>query len=510
MRTTLFILAVQLGVCLPAQTFDRNYGHAFPWTEITAGRTLENGSGYCTLYHQDEGNTYNAYITFQAIDLNGDTLFTRRILDTQHPASVLGFEPSRTSTDMFGSGLKQNFVPLPFTHGFLVRYNDQGDSLWYREYSNSDLYYNFMAGLNMVVDSNDWIIQLGSTTHDIVAPYNDQPAQIYLMKTDAQGNRLWDHTYGNPVINEQPQDHVQLPDGGYLLVGYYQVLNQQFLVDHVVGWLLRTDSIGNELAYTELSDPYGITFITPSNNGHFIIGGGYSDTCCGVRSAGFVACVDQDANVLWNRVYYGPDSLDYFKDGVELSDGTLLLCGEASLDPASYDQAGWVMKTDANGNMLWQRFIDKTPTYDSFTRITACSDGGILLTGQMQRDQLSDVWLVKIDSLGCDSAGCPEDIHTGVTPVVTSSECDKGDELMAIPNPSNGHLQLRGAWLSGLHSAQVEILDATGRLVFSKEVEANEAGMLDVGLTDQPTGLYIATVRTMTGDISTVRIAIQR
>jgi hypothetical protein len=84
-----------------------------------------------------------------------------------------------------------------------------------------------------------------------------------------------------------------------------------------------------------------------------------------------------------------------------------------------------------------------------------------------------------------------------------------GDELMAIPNPSNGHLQLRGAWLSGRHSAQVEILDATGRLVFSKEVDVNEAGTLDVGLTDQPTGLYIATVRTMTGDVTTVRIAVQ-
>jgi hypothetical protein len=504
------LLAAILATCPTlAQTFDRSYGNAYPWEEITAGRTLERSGLYYSLYRQRQYNSPNAFMTFQAMDQQGDTLFTRRLLDTVHPYVVFGFEKSHTTNDFFASGKKQNQVALPYTTAFLARYNTQGDTVWYREYSNSDTTMNFLTGLYIDVDAEDHIAMVGYTYRDTVQPYDDGPIQIYLMKCDSAGNRLWDRTYGDPLLAEQPSDIVSLPDGGYLVVGY-TIFSHPFPQPATLqSFLIRTDSVGNELWLDYLPEEFGSAVsISRLGDGGFLLSGAkcnsVQDTCGGMLSK-----IDEWGDVLWQHFYPGHDIAvgAEFWDAGELPNGNLIAGGESD-GPDTLQ--GWVMKTDANGNMLWQRFIDKTPTYDSFTRITACSDGGILLTGQMQRDQLSDVWLVKIDSLGCDSAGCPEDIHTGVTPVVTSSECDKGDELMAIPNPSNGHLQLRGAWLSGLHSAQVEILDATGRLVFSKEVEANEAGMLDVGLTDQPTGLYIATVRTMTGDISTVRIAIQR
>ena len=302
----LFLLAWQVSSCLSAQTFNRNYGQAFPWTEVTAGRTIERGSGYFTLYHQDQGNTYNAFITLQAIDTNGDTLFTRRILDTQHPASILGFEASRTSSGAFGSGLKRNFVPLPYTHSFLVRYDVEGDTLWYREYSNSDSFYNFIAGLQIALDSADNVVQLGSTTHDLVAPYDDQPAQIYLMKTDAQGNRLWDHTYGDPAINEQPQDHVQLPDGGFLIAGYSIItVSIDPFVQAAQPFLLRTDSIGIEEWYTTIPDlNMSFTSIAPLTDGGYIVVGGWCpntvDTC-----GGLMVKMDANGNIQWQRLFSG-------------------------------------------------------------------------------------------------------------------------------------------------------------------------------------------------------------
>ncbi len=215
------LLAAILATCPSlAQTFDRSYGNAYPWEEITAGRTLERNGLYYSLYRQRQYNSPNAFMTFQAMDQQGDTLFTRRLLDNVHPYVVLGFENSRLTNDFFASGLKQNQVALPYTTAFVVRYNSIGDTVWYQEYANSDPDFNFLRGLGIWIGEQDDIAMVGITEEDTTQPYGDGPIQIYLMKCDSAGNRMWDRTYGDPLQSEQPSDIVGLPDGGYLVVGY--------------------------------------------------------------------------------------------------------------------------------------------------------------------------------------------------------------------------------------------------------------------------------------------------
>jgi hypothetical protein len=516
MRTILII-----GLCwsagLEAQTFDRNYGLGFPNEEHTASRSVERNGTIYTMYRQRRYNVDpSAYLVFQATNADGDTLFTRTIEDALHPYTSNAFESSLTTSDFFGCGLKQNTVSMPFTTSYLVRYTTSGDTAWYREYMNSDSNFQFLTHWAMDISANDDVAVLGLTTHDTIWPYNDEPAQLYLMKTGPQGDRLWDRTYGDPDINENCSDLIGLPDGGYLIVGYYQVLNQWFTVDHVVGWMLRTDADGEQLWYQELSGSRSIAFVSKMSGDHFLIGGGVSDTCCGIHNGGFIAEMDADGELIWEREYYRTDSIDQFWDGLQLADGRIVVCGETKLGENN-DQGGWVFMADPAGYQIWSRTINKTPGYDTFTRITACSDGGILLTGQAQRDQLSDVWLVKLDSNGCDSAGCPLDIHTGVTPVVTSSEDEKSAVLAAMPNPFSGSTVLRysvpdhcGPPTSrGETHVTLEVRDALGRVVRTERLPGATGDYTFSG-GEMRAGVYSATLLCASVPCATVCLVVER
>ena len=350
------------------------------------------------------------------------------------------------------------------------------------------------------------LVVFGLTFHDTQAPYDDQPVQLYLMKCDSGGNRLWDHTYGNAADNETPSDLVELPDGGYLLMGYTYFDQTTPPFYNIKTFLLRTDSMGVQQYFFYLPGTnLDLTCITATSDGDYVMAGTKCNAAIDTCSVAVVK-IDASGNILWQRELW-PDSthagISILEDIVELPDGSLVGCSRTTPVSGGLNAMGLVMKTDASGYQLWNRVIDKTPAYDSFTRITACSDGGIMLTGQMQRDQLSDVWLVKIDSLGCDSAGCPEDIHTGITPVVNSSEDEKSAVLAAMPNPFSTNTLITFPPMS--RESGLVVRDALGRSVRRVQLVAGSTSTA-VDLGDQPGGVYVAELRSAGSLIGTVRL----
>jgi hypothetical protein len=494
MRKLLVLCFSALSLMLDAQTFNRSYGKAFPWEEITAARTIASGDTLICLYRQRHFNTHKAYLIFQVMNGDGDTLFTRSLMDTIQPYKVFGFERCHLNSNYIGAGFKSTYSMLPDNVGYLVRFNSVGDTLWYKEYVNSDPYYDVLLSSWLYLNDQDQIAQTGWTFHDTTYPYDDTPAQIYLMKTDAQGHRLWDRTYGSIADNESPTDLIGLPGGGYSIQGYtYFNGDPNPPYYHIGSFRIRTDSNGMEVSFNYFQGTnIGVTNSAPTADGNYVIVGTKCNSTIDSCAVALLK-IDVNGNILWERILW-PDStlagISTLEDVLELADGTFIGCGRERSTINGQD-AGLVMKMDANGNKIWSRIIDKTPGYDSFTRITSLSDGGILLTGQMQRDQLSDVWLVKIDSLGCDSAGCPLDIHTGITPVVTSSEVETHAMLTAVPNPFTNTTLITFPPLEA--GGELVVRDALGRVVLRKRPSAGSTSV-EITLRSEPPGLYIASL----------------
>ncbi len=112
-----------------------------------------------------------------------------------------------------------------------MRYDTNGDTLWTRNYGDSTYSWNGWQ-VKQTLDGGYLIV--GYTT----SGYEDACA----IKTDAQGNEQWRHTYGlDGIVIDAFTASVELPDG-YLLTGisYPQVDNSEM-------YAVRVDTAGTEV-----------------------------------------------------------------------------------------------------------------------------------------------------------------------------------------------------------------------------------------------------------------------
>jgi hypothetical protein len=209
------------------------------------------------------------------------------------------------------------------------------------------------------------------------------------VKTDALGNMEWDQICGGSA-----QSLVATSDGGYAIAGDTSASG----AGSTDFWLMKADAVGN----TQWSKTYGGAFIDEASSLVATSDGGYAiagDTWSFGAGEDDFWLVKTDAlgNMQWNRTY-GGSSGDHAYSVVAAPDGGYALTGYTSSFGAGWN-AFWLVKTDALGNMQWNR------TYGGIIRdealsLVATSDGGYAMAGYTIRSAGTYFWLVKTDALG--------------------------------------------------------------------------------------------------------------
>ena len=101
----------------------------------------------------------------------------------------------------------------------------------------------------------------------------------------------------------------------------------------------------------------------------------------------------------WTRTYGGASD-DWGRAMVQTGDGGYALAGTTySFGAGDYDF--WLVKTNANGDMQWNKTYGGTGTDEAWALVQT-SDGGYALTGQTNflGANVSDFWLIKTDGNG--------------------------------------------------------------------------------------------------------------
>ncbi|MHA2210085.1 MAG: hypothetical protein ACXABV_13050 [Candidatus Thorarchaeota archaeon] len=200
--------------------------------------------------------------------------------------------------------------------------------IWERTYGGP--YWDWCSDLIEVSDGG--FAMTGSTD----APWIGQEGKMWLVRTDVQGNHLWNRTYENTgVVSTSGSSLVECSDGGFLLGGMIEITSQRKM------WLVRTDSDGNH-QWNRTYDRGNVRKIVECLDGGYALFG----------SDFHVVRLDADYNHLWNGTYR-LQSNDLALGFAQCSDGGFVIVGNTKGSPSSY--CVLLVRLDLDGNRLWNR-----------------------------------------------------------------------------------------------------------------------------------------------------------
>lgn len=261
----------------------------------------------------------------------------------------------------------------------LVKVDSDGNEEWRKTYESIGF------------DSANEMVQTKDGGYALMG-YSDKVIEgqrvFVLTKTDSTGNIEWYRSFQNQAYL-QLTSAIQTSDGGFAMAGWEELSDDNYLA-----WLFKIDDSG-ELAWSHSYEKdYGYDpYIVEANDGSLMMA---------YKNEGIAQLMNIDAqgNTQWTQTYPNawltPFCLTISEDGGYLMGGTRYV-------QTPFQEIPWMVKTDANGNIQWQKAVvmDSRSSGEQhpgrFTEAVPTKDEGfILLAGS----SASTYWIVKVDSSG--------------------------------------------------------------------------------------------------------------
>ena len=287
------------------------------------------------------------------------------------------------------------------TDVYLIKTDGNGNETWTRTFGES-------------YSDNGYCVQQTTDGGYIIVGYTyADSADVYLIKTDGNGNESWTQTYGGSS-DDFGYCVQQTTDGGYIISGY----TSSYGAGGFDVYLIKTDGNGNE-SWSQTfggSDIDGGNIVQQTTDGGYIIEGNTSSYGAGGNDV-YLIKTDANGNESWSQTFGGSDD-DYGKSVQQTTDGGYIIGGYTS----SYGAGGWdvySVKTDANGNESWSQTFGGSSN-DRGQSVQQTTDGGCIIVGGTSSYGAgnTDVYLIRLEAeypspeigLSADSLLFPETV----------------------------------------------------------------------------------------------------
>ena len=343
-----------------------------------------------------------------------------------------------------------NFVRSTTDGGFILSGEDNSTSFcqpcaWVAKFSSSgtivwqeDLTTFLGSGVNLKPTSDGGYIGAG-----FGQPNSIPPISGLIMKLSGTGVAEWSElftetaqSFSGAVVNNSGglnfNSIIPTPDGGYLVSGVADAKFSSGFANVLV--LMKINSVGKvQWSRVYYSSAWGSwvpgdslqypVFFTP--DGGYVVSGTVQTLTYPFQTMFFLMHVDSQGNVLWQKGYGGANGNSDHSDAISASatsDGGYILAGYSNIFLQEFD--GWLVKTDAQGNIQWQNLYPGTePTGFNavvLNDVLQTTDGGYAAAGSSYVGSLSyggpGFFIVKTDAQGnvgtCTS--CSQATHTTI------------------------------------------------------------------------------------------------
>jgi len=354
---------------------------------------------------------------------------------------------------------------------YLMKTDMNGDTLWTKTYGGSDWDFGYH-----VEETNDNGFIIGGTTYSF-----GKAEQMYLIKTDANGDTAWTKTYGG-TGQERANCVRQTNDGGYVLVGY----TTSYGAGGKDLYILKTDVNGDSLwskTYGSNNDETGTFADNTSDNG--IVFCGYAENYQNGKVYAALIKLSNSGSESFATYIAGPDADEYPLVVRETQDGGFAYAGYvAGLGAGALDYR--LVKFDSGGGVQWGKTYGGSKDEVSNSMQTT-SEGGFILAGSTMSygNGTKDIYIFKSDDQGFSTGnvviGVEENQQTNILINVYPNPAT--EKITVFADISNNELK---------NQIIVSLCDLTGRQILQKKIEKNEFNKnFEFIVNDILSGLYI-------------------
>jgi hypothetical protein len=266
----------------------------------------------------------------------------------------------------------------------IIKVDNSGNLIWTKTYGG--IYHDEGHSVRQTLDNGFIILgfyELGNGN-----------TELWLLKTDEFGDTLWTQRYGG-FSNDEGYSVKQTSDGGYACVG----ITKSFGAGSKDVWLIKTDSNGDSL----WTRTYGAEWEEGGNDIYQTYDNGYIIT--GYKSYNSVnriwlIKVNDQGDTLWTRNYGGTTGGSGLAV-LENSDNDIILTGSYSYSGGTYFYSDvHLIKTNSVGDLVWDKKIWTTGVGLS---VQETSEQGYIVAAKSRLDQTGNtgnLFLIKTNSFG--------------------------------------------------------------------------------------------------------------
>lgn len=351
---------------------------------------------------------------------------------------------------------------------YLLKLDEEGEIIWTKSYGGA--FKDEAFSVKQTAD--DGFILSGFTNSDTIGSFG----QMYVVKTDMNGNELWHNYIGGPG-KDYAFDVIETFDGSFVITGVYAGFHRystfEFTETHSDILVAKLNANGIELwsyRYGGMENELSYQIKEAADHGYYIIG---STQSAGNGSFDInLIKLDLNGTELWSKTY-GGSSFEYGKSLDLTDDNFIYITGSICNDTVNIKTDLTVIKTDLEGNEIWtMTFGGIESDYGNFIRATA--DGGCAIIGNSRSFGTGDddIYFIKLNANG----------------VIESLSGSIQNTAFIYPNPAVDNIVFYLQEGQDCLNYNYEIFDYTGRLVYS---ESKDTKLVNLNISTFGHGTYM-------------------
>ncbi|AKX94984.1 S-layer homology domain-containing protein [Neomoorella thermoacetica] len=267
---------------------------------------------------------------------------------------------------------------------YLIKTDANGNKLWEKTFggSGSDEGYS-------VQQTTDGGYIIAGSTHS----YGGGDDDVYLIKTDANGNKLWEKVFKGEELIEVKGGIARIKTLKGELIKEIDITKdwEKYWPETLGAELINEDTTNNYWLWKKTLGGKGRSVQQTADGGYIIAG--YTNTY-----NVYLIKTDTNGDTLWERIF-GSNYTEVYSVQ-QTTDGGYIIAGY--IDPGSVGKGNvYLIKTDAKGNMVWEKTFGGS-NWDKGYSVRQTTDGGYIIAGFTRSYGVGndDVYLIKTDANG--------------------------------------------------------------------------------------------------------------